>query len=258
MWSAVYSVSRFSSISPQPPRVRAFGASQGPFVSSGSAIWYYQESSRESSEERRYAVAKDSDDAHLLETQILVQRAQEGNGLALNELFARYLPRTRQIVAFRMGWRFRQLEEHEDMVQEALLKVFRGLHTFDGNSEGSFRNWVARCVENVLRDHLRRSATQKRGAGKVRVVSEISDDLLKFVPARSATASAIFSAEELQAKIEGELLALSERQREVVLLRRFCGMSYEEITRDMGFANADAARQMCARAMRKLKAKLDQ
>src|SRR5262245_12995939 len=90
-----------------------------------------------------------------VETILLVRAAQRGDAEALEALFTRYLPRVRQIVALRLGWRLRQLLEVDDIVQEVLLDAFQGLGQFEPRSEGSFRNWLARTVEREIVDTSR-------------------------------------------------------------------------------------------------------
>ena len=109
----------------------------------------------------------DASDPGLRRTTILVEAAQGADASALNDLFARYLPRTRRIVALRMGWKLQQIQDHKDAVQNALNKVFQGLERFEARTEGAFRNSLAYCVECSLRDTLRQANRKKRGEGNV-------------------------------------------------------------------------------------------
>ena len=84
-------------------------------------------------------------------TTCLVLAAQGGDRDALEGLFRRYLPRVRQIVALRLGYSLRDFADSEDLVQEALLNVFRNLDRFGARSEGRFRYWLTRCVANSMR-----------------------------------------------------------------------------------------------------------
>lgn len=188
------------------------------------------------------------------ETLRLVEAAQGGDERALNKLFERYLPRTRRIVACRMGWRLTQVEEYEDLVQETLLRVFRGLERFEARSEGSFRRWVAHLVECAIRDAARRATRAKRGGGAVQRWGDLADDTLSssIFASETPTPSAIASASETEERIERCLQKLPERYRELIVLRSLCGMSYEEIAESMGVDRVATIRMACSRAVQRL------
>ncbi len=194
-------------------------------------------------------------DSSLDTTLRLVRDAQGGDERALDDLFRRYLPRTRRIVACRMGWRLRQLEEHEDIVQATLLRVFQGLDRFEARTEGSFRHWVASCVECTIRNAVRDSRRMKRGGGKVRRWSELANESVSGImfAAGSPTASAIAQASEAEERIERALLELPDRYREVIVLRDLCGMSYAEVAEAIGAEREATVRQVHVRAVQKLK-----
>jgi RNA polymerase sigma-70 factor (ECF subfamily) len=185
----------------------------------------------------------------------LVRQAQAGDRQAVEALFARYLPRVRQIVALRLGLRPSRIDEHEDIVQEALLKTFLNLESYEERSDATFRNWVSQCVVNAIRDHFRRTGAEKRGAGRVRPFSSFkSEDVSTIVFAgKDPTPSAILSRKELADKIEEAILAMKEHWREVIVQRLFCEMSYEEIGRAMGIREEATVRKLFSRAMAELK-----
>lgn len=194
-------------------------------------------------------------DADLHETINLVEAAQKGDRQAEEDLFRRYLPRVRQIVSLRLGYRLRDFAAFEDHVQEALLKAFQNLDQFEHRTEGTFRNWISRCVANSMNDTFRRQNAQRRGGGKVRVASayESEDMTQTLFRGNDPTPSAILRGKELLEKIEASLLELKEHHREVIILRRFCEMSYDEVARSMGFGDETTVRKVFSRAMKKLR-----
>ena len=60
-------------------------------------------------------------------------------------------------------------------------------------------------------------------------------------------------ADELAERIEDELLTMSEHNREVIILRAVCGMSYCEVAEELGIEQV-SARVAFSRAIDKLKA----
>lgn len=198
-------------------------------------------------------------DPGLRSTTRLVGAARGGDRHALEALFERYLPRVRQIVAVRLGKRQRQILEVDDIAQETLLKIFQGLERFEHRSEGDFRNWLARLVECEIADAVRYANAKKRGGGKVRLFCDVGSDSLRssIFPAGGPTPSEAARAKEREESLEDALIALPRHHREVIVLRRLCGLSYEEIAAELGFRQAETARKAYSRAMGKLKESLE-
>lgn len=191
-------------------------------------------------------------------TTLLIRAAQAGDATAREALFARYLPRVRQIVALRMGQRLRQLIEVDDVVQEVLLDAFQGLEKFEPRSEGSFRNWLARCVEREIVDSARTETRKKRGGGAVRRFSDCDSSLLgsSIFGADATSPSAGVRLDELGERIEEALLQLPAYQRDLIVLRALCEMSYAEIAAELGISREETVRVAFSRALRQLKEQL--
>jgi len=184
----------------------------------------------------------------------LLAGARGDDRAALDELFARYAPRVRRIVALRLDRPIDRIADFDDVAQEALLRAFRGLDRFRGSSVGEFRNWLARIVENTIRDLLEQGDTRKRGEGNERCFGELGDDSLasSIFAGVSPSPSEQAMGRELEQRVEAALLDLDERYREVIVLRKLCEMSYEEIAGELGLGEEGNARKICSRALRKL------
>ena len=122
------------------------------------------------------------------------------------------------IVALRMGRQLRLFTGLEDVAQDVLMKAFRDLDRCANESEGSFRNWLARSVANEVASAARRAMSVKRGGGKHREPL-LSSAIIGSEPTPSEAAQTT-EREEL---IESALLALAEHHREVIVLRTLCG-----------------------------------
>ena len=183
----------------------------------------------------------------------LVYSAQKGDRVALECLFGRYLPRVRRIVALRLGCALAEFSDAEDIVQETLLNAFKHLDSFVETTEGSFRNWLAKCVENRIRDSFRKAKTKKRGEGKERRFGDLGNDRLSstIFAGREPTPSQLAMRGELEEQIEAALLEMNDRYREIIILRRLCGLSYQEISAILRIT-VGAARKACHLALHKL------
>lgn len=82
--------------------------------------------------------------------QQLIERAQEGDQQAFAALYAAHRRRVYSL-CLRM---VHNVEDAEDLMQEAFLQVFRKLHTFRGDS--AFSTWLHRVTVNVVLMSLRK------------------------------------------------------------------------------------------------------
>jgi RNA polymerase sigma-70 factor, ECF subfamily len=101
----------------------------------------------------------------------------------------------------------------EEILQEALVRVARSWKTFRGEAE--FRTWLLRIVINVFRN---RSSAQVQPTA---LTQDVPD-------ARSADPARGAQDRELAELIAVRVSALPERQREVMVLISFEGLSVKE------------------------------
>ena len=102
-----------------------------------------------------------------------------------------------------------------DLVQEALLRVRKGLETYQ---PGSMEGWLSRIVTNVFLDEVRRKRRRP-----IEVMPEDPERLLPSAP------SADEATERLSDDVQTALRRLPEEFRTAVVLCDVVGLSYEEI-----------------------------
>jgi RNA polymerase sigma-70 factor, ECF subfamily len=102
-----------------------------------------------------------------------------------------------------------------DLVQEALLRVRKGLQTYQ---PGSMEGWLSRIVTNVFLDEVRRK--------KRRPLEALPDDSERLLP---ASPSADEPVDRLPDHVQEALRGLPEDFRAAVVLCDVVGLSYEEI-----------------------------
>jgi len=143
------------------------------------------------------------------------------------------------------------------VAQEALLKVFRDLEQFEVASEASFRNWVALIVEREIGMLDRRRTAQKRGGGKVRRFGDfaLSGTLSGALGSDPPTPSEVVTKREVEDQMEQAILQLKPHQRELIIQRYVCEMSYAEIARSIGL-DESTVRGSCRVAEKRLGALL--
>ena len=171
----------------------------------------------------------------VFEDDTLVSRAQEGNQWALEELVRRYQDRAFSI-AFHLCSGDR--EEAQDVIQDAFLRVFQKIGTFQGKS--SFYTWFYRIVVNVSLDRKRRRwrwdriLFRRHGSGG----HEGAPSPQEEQPDRRTASN---PAELLQEKqftrdLQAAMTTLSEKQRTVFKLKVLNGLTIPEISEILGAA----------------------
>jgi RNA polymerase sigma-70 factor (ECF subfamily) len=171
----------------------------------------------------------------VLEDDALVGRAQEGNRWAVEELVRRYQDRAFAI-AFHLCSGDR--DEAQDVIQEAFLRVFSKLGTFQRKS--SFYTWFYRIVVNVSLDRKRRRWRWDRILFR-RHGSSGSEGAPSPPPEQPDRTTSSNPAELLQEKqlnrdLQAAMATLSEKQRTVFQLKVLHGLTIPEISEILGSA----------------------
>jgi RNA polymerase sigma-70 factor (ECF subfamily) len=112
-------------------------------------------------------------------------------------------------------------EDAQDLVQEVLVRVQRGLRTY---RPGSLRAWLGRITTNAFLDDARRRTR--------RPVTALPDDPDTVLPAAPDAAESA-DAERLPDHVEAALAALPREFRVPVVLADVVGLSYAEIAEEL-------------------------
>lgn len=158
--------------------------------------------------------------------QMLVERAQKGEQKAFEMLMSKYQRRLIRLIS-----RFIK-DEHEvnDVAQEAMIRAYRALPNFRGNS--AFYTWLYRIGINTAKNFLITSG--KRPFVSVEAANEEGDvlDLTEQVADHHTPEAEMINREILQT-VEAAIAKLPEDLRKAITLREMEGLSYEEIAQIM-------------------------
>lgn len=171
----------------------------------------------------------------------LIQRAQQGDDEALNQLLARYLPRLQRWASGRLPSHVRELADTNDVVQDAVIGTFRQLPQFELRGEGALQAYLRRAVMNRIVDEVRRIERRPR-----------RDVLDTGVPDTGRSPLELAIGSEAIERYENALSALTATEREAVIARIELGHTYAEVAELVGKPTAEAARVAVARALAKL------
>ena len=189
-------------------------------------------------------------------TQELVALAQGGDQSALNNLYRVYAERVRWMVRFRMSKELRSKLESMDIVQDTLVHALRGLEGFTYKNEGDFVRWLSKIVENELRCNLRKLHADKRDIRKnVQLNNSRPTTGSRYAgmltPVDATTPSVIMSKRDELARLEKAIDELKPEYRQVIVLTKIDGFSYNEMGQRLGKSD-EAVRKLVSRAMAEL------
>jgi RNA polymerase sigma-70 factor (ECF subfamily) len=188
------------------------------------------------------------DPAHSL---VLLERAQSGDKQALDELIRRYEPRVRRIVRARLPAAVAAKTDAADLVQITLLAALPQLSGFRPQGAASLLNWLATIATSRIRDEWDRFAAGKRDAGREYSIEAMDSGSSSYgwqPAARERTPSMELFRKELEEMFDAAVHELPDDQREVVILRDYCGYDWADIADQLSRATLHAARQLHQRA----------
>ena len=187
--------------------------------------------------------------------QELVERAKDGDEVAIESLVVRHLPALHAFVRCRAGNALAGQESCADLVQSVCRDVLEHVGDYKYRGETAFKNWLFTAAANKLVDRHRFYHRECRDVA--REVSVAGSDatnaeqrLLDCYATLGTPSRALARQEELS-RIEAAIDALPEHYREVIALSRFVGLSYAEIGEQTGRSET-SVRGMVARGLAKL------
>ena len=165
------------------------------------------------------------------ETELLA-RCRRGDPAAWDELFDLHYAAAGRFV-FQLGSDFTR-EDVEEICQEVFLAVIKNLDSFHGQSQ--FQTWLFRIAANKARDYRERQHAAKRGGGKTTVSLNAEDPEtgLSIDPPSSVPGpDALLAGIEQAGMVHKALDQLGEPCREIIELRYFGELSYDEISQTL-------------------------
>ena len=188
------------------------------------------------------------------ETRALLQRANDGDRQALERLFARHEPYLRQLVLFRLDPRLRARVDPSDVVQETQLEALRLMDDYLRRRPMPFRLWLTKTAHDRLRKVRRRHAeTAGRAVSREVPLPDASSLVLaRQLFAHGSTPSRQFSRQETISHVRKALAQLPDADREVLLMRTFEGLSFQDVACLLDI-DATVARKRYGRALLKLR-----
>jgi len=157
---------------------------------------------------------------------VLVQRSQQGDMSAYDDLVRRYQERVYATIYHMTA----NHEDANDLAQETFIKGYQALKSFKGDS--SFYTWVYRIAVNKTINFLKQRKNKIHlSLNDLDFNAENDPDLVALISDKTPRRD--IGLMELQEKLNSAMLKLSEVHRLVVTLHDVQGLSHEEIGKIM-------------------------
>lgn len=170
----------------------------------------------------------------------LVERAYRGDADARGELLGRHRERLRRMVACRLGRRLAARLDPSDVVQDVLAEAHRQLPEYLEERPLAFYPWLRQIAWARLVDlHRRHVLAQRRSVarearGDFLLPDESANMLIDCLLASQTSPTAHARRAELRDRLHQALLCLSERDREVLVLRYLEQLTTAEVAAVLG------------------------
>jgi len=158
-----------------------------------------------------------------------VAQARKGDKNAFRSLVERH---QHKVYAVALGI-VKNPDDARDLVQEAFLKVWKSLGSFQGQS--AFYTWLYRIVTNLGIDHLRKvRAKVEYDDSRVHDEHDIAEGDHIVPQTAGLHPGRALESKETGLAIQRALDTLSDNHRAVLVMREVEGMSYRDMARAMG------------------------
>ena len=175
----------------------------------------------------------------------LVNKAVKGDNSAFEALMEKHMGIIYNI-ALRMA---ANQDDAEDMTQEIMIKIFRSLGSFKGNSK--FSTWIYRVAVNTCLDELKKKKNKKHLSLDAEISGDDGENQIE-IKDDSPSPEKLAEQNELRDMVAAAVKLLSDEHRAVIVLRDIRGMSYSEIAGILGCSDG-TVKSRISRARAQLK-----
>lgn len=149
----------------------------------------------------------------------LIRQFIAGKDASFELLLNRYRDRVYSYIAFTV----RDGDLANDIFQDTFIKVIRSLKNGSYNDEGKFLPWVMRIAHNLVIDHFRRNS-------RIPVLeNREGSDHFRRIASNELNVEKVLVKDQIHKDIKDLVRLLPLEQRQVLIMRIYCEMSFKEI-----------------------------
>lgn len=161
-----------------------------------------------------------------MEDDVLVKQAREGDEQSYKRLVNKY----ERALYYHILKMVKDKEQVEDLVQEAFVKAFDNLESY--NTNYAFSTWLYRIATNHTIDYLRKKKLQTLSIDKPRRTK--SGEMEMQLEDHSAQTDRSIIRKQRQNIVQDAIDELPAKYRKVIRLRHMEEKSYQEISEELG------------------------
>lgn len=154
----------------------------------------------------------------------LISQYKKGNESAFEELVQRHKNKIFTTILLIVKDQY----VAEDLLQETFIKAIKTIKTGRYNEEGKFLPWISRIAHNMAIDNFRK---QKRYP---MIVMEDGSNVFNTLEFSEDSFESQQIKNEVHARLRELIQNLPEAQREVLMMRHYMKMSFQEIAETTG------------------------
>lgn len=162
---------------------------------------------------------------NVLSDRVLLNNYLSGDRSAISELIERHSQRVRSYI----GMMVKDDDIADDIFQETFIKAVKVIDEGRYTDSGKFLSWVLRIAHNRVLDHFRREKHSRTINEK-----EAGYDMLSTINLAERTVEDNMVVSEMQATVRSLVALLPSEQREVVEMRYYAKLSFQEIADETG------------------------
>lgn len=155
----------------------------------------------------------------------LLARYRSGDATAMSELIERHRKRVRAYIRMLV----KDDATADDLFQETFIRAVRVIDEGRYSDNGKWLSWVLRIAHNLVIDHFR-AQKQKKEVNE----SESGYDVGQSMRFSEKTVEDEIMTAQTEADVKRLISMLPEEQREVVMLRYYSSLSFQEIADQTG------------------------
>ena len=164
---------------------------------------------------------------------LLVERIKNGDDSAYNDMVSRYWDR----IFARVFNLLKNQQDAEEVTQDAFIRAHRGLKNFRGDS--SFSTWLYQIATNLAHNRywywFRRKRDQSMSLDK-QLTADGDLTLQDVIPCESENPFEATVTQEFVDQVSVCMNGLSEKHREVLVLRNVKNLSYDAISKKLNIS----------------------